>query len=73
MSKSDFDKNGVDQSGTHWMQYAALAFSAFAVYTTWAYYNDASFHYFVVKIFKFLNCNGYNPISYCVMRWKTNY
>ena len=73
MSESDFDKNGLDKSGTHWLQYAALAFSAFAVYTTWAYYNDASFHSFVVKIFKFLNCNGYNPISYCVMRWRTVY
>ena len=71
MSKSNFDKNGVDQSGTHWLQYAALVFSAFAVYTTWAYYNDAGFHYFVLKIFKFLNCNGYNPFSYCVMRWGT--
>ena len=73
MRKSDFDKYGVDHSGTHWMQYAALAFSAFAVYTTWAYYNNISFHYFVIKIFKFLNCSGYNPISYCVMSWKTNY
>ena len=68
MSKSNFDKNGVDQSGTHWLQYAALVFSAFAVYTTWAYYNDPSFHYFVLKIFKFLNCNGYNSLSYCLRR-----
>ena len=73
MSKSEFDKNGVDQFGTHWLQYAALIFSAFAIYTTWAYYNDSSFHYFTVKIFKFLNCKGYNSISYCVMRWKTAY
>ena len=73
MSNSDFDKNGVDQFGTHWLQYVALALSAFAVYITWAYYNDASFHNFVVKIFKFLNCNGYNPFSYCMMRLKTAY
>ena len=73
MTNSDFDKNGVDKSGTHWLQYVALAVSAFAVFTTWAYYNDASFHHFVVKIFKFLNCYGYNPFSYCVMRWKTAY
>ena len=73
MSKSNFDKNGVDQFGTHWLQYASLVFAAFAVYTTWAYYNDPSFNYFVVKIFKFINCNGYNPLSYCVMRWKTIY
>ena len=73
MSNSNFDKNGVDKSGTHWLQYAALAFSAFAIYTTWAYYNDISFHSFVVKIFKFLNCNGYNNLSYCVMRWRTAY
>jgi len=24
MSNSNFDKNGVDNSGTHWLQYAAL-------------------------------------------------
>ena len=68
MSDSDFDKNGVDKSGTHWLQYVALIFSAFAIFTTWAYYNDPSFHFFVLKIFKFLNCNGYNPFSYCLMR-----
>ena len=73
MSKSNFDKNGVDQSGTHWLQYTALGFSALAVYTTWAFYNDPDFHYFVIKLFNFLNCNGFNPLSYCVMRWKTPY
>ena len=73
MSKSDFDNNGIDEFGTHWLQYAALTFSAFALYTTWAYYNDANFHHFVVKIFKFLNCNGYNSISYCIMSWRNLY
>ena len=73
MSNSDFDKNGLDGSGTHWLQYAALAVGAFAIYTTWAYFNDSSFHYFVMKLFKFLNCNGYKSLSYCVMRWKNAY
>ena len=73
MSKSEFDKKGVDHTGTHWLQYVALAFSAFVVYITWAYYNDYNFHYFIVKIFKFLNCNGYNPFSYCIMRWGSAY
>ena len=70
MSKSDFDKNGLDEYGIHWFQYVALVLSAFAIYTTWAYYIDENFHHFVIKIFKFLNCNGYNSISYCIMRWK---
>ena len=73
MSKSDFDNNGIDKSGTHWLQYAALVVSAFAAYTTWAFFNDSNFHYFVIKIFNFLNCNGYNPISYCIMSWKAIY
>ena len=73
MSNSNFDKDGLDQTGTHWLQYAALVVSSLAVYATWAYYNDISFNYFIVKIFKFLNCNGYNPISYCLMSWKTAY
>ena len=71
LSNSDFDKNGVDDSGTHWLQYVALAFSAFAVYTTWAYFFNEDFHYFIIKIFKFLNCNGYNPLSFCIIRYKS--
>ena len=71
MSKSDFDKNGIDESGTHWLQYAALALSAIAVYTTWAYFFNDDFHHFVLKLFKFLNCNGYNPLSFCIRRFKS--
>ena len=51
MSNSSFDKNGLDQSGTHWLQYVALAFSAFAVFTTWAYFYDLSFHHLVIRMF----------------------
>ena len=70
---SGFDKNGIDDSGIHWLQYAALVVTALAIYFVWAFLNDANFHRFVLKIFKFLNCNGYNPLSYCVMRWKVNF
>ena len=73
MSNSNFDKNGVDDSGTHWLQYAAFVVTAFAIYFGWAYFNDANFHHFAVKIFKFLNCNGYNPLSYCLMRWNVDF
>ena len=73
MGKSDFDKNGIDQSGTHWLQYVALLVSALAVYTTWAFYNDAIFHQFIMKIFKFLTCTGYNSVSYCLMHWENAY
>ena len=31
MSNSGFDKNGVDKSGTHWLQYAAFVVTAFAI------------------------------------------
>jgi len=37
MSNSNFDKNGVDKSGTHWLQYAAFAVTAFAIYFGWAF------------------------------------
>ena len=73
MSNSNFDKNGVDKSGIHWLQYAAFVVTAFAIYFGWAFFNDANFHQFSVKIFKFWNCNGYNPLSYCVMRWKVDF
>ena len=36
MSNSNFDKNGVDKYGTHWLQYAAFVVTAFAIYFGWA-------------------------------------
>ena len=57
MSNSNFDKNGVDNSGIHWLQYAAFVVTAFAIYFGWAFFNDANFHHFAIKIFKFCNCN----------------
>jgi len=53
MSNSNFDKNGVDKFGTHWLQYAAFVVTAFAIYFGWAFFNDSNFHQFSVKIFKF--------------------
>ncbi len=73
MSNSNFDKNGLDKSGKHWLQYAAFGVTAFAIYFCWAFFNDASIHNFFVKIFKLWNCYGYNPLSYCVMRWKVDF
>ena len=32
MSNSNFDKNGVDSSGVHWLQYVAFVVTAFAIY-----------------------------------------
>jgi len=52
---SNFDKNGVDESGTHWLQYAAFVITAFSIFFGWAFVNDASFHNFALKIFKLYN------------------
>ena len=73
MSNSNFNKNGVDKSGTHWLQYAAFIVTAFAIYFVWAFFNDASFHSFAVKIFKFWNCIGSNPLDDFVMRWELDF
>ena len=73
MSNSNFDKNGLDESGFHWLQWAALIITCFAVWFGWAFFYDNSVHYLVIKVFKFWNCNGYNPLSYCVMRWKSDF
>ncbi len=50
MSNSNFDKNGVDEFGTHWLQYVAFVVTAFAIYLSWAFCNDAISHHFAVKI-----------------------
>ena len=60
MSNSDFDKNGIDSYGIHWLQYAAFAVSGFAIFTTWAFFYDERFHNFVMNIFKVINCSGFN-------------
>jgi len=44
MSNSNFDKNGLDKSGTHWLQYAAFVVTAFVIYFGWAFFNDVNFH-----------------------------
>ena len=49
MSNSNFDKNGVDRSGKHWLQYAAFVVTAFAMYFGWAFFNDDSVHHLGVK------------------------
>jgi hypothetical protein len=53
MSNFNFDKNGVDESGTHFLQYAEFVVTTFAIDFGWPFYNDANFHHFSVKIFKF--------------------
>ena len=73
MSNSRFDKNGVDNSGTHWLQYAAFVVAGYAIYFGWAFLNDDGFNHFAVKIFKFWNCNGYRPLIYCIMRFKVDF
>ena len=61
MSNYNFDKNGVDKSGTHWLQYTAFVVTAFEIYFGGAFFNDASFHLLAIKLFKFWNCNGITP------------
>ena len=53
MSNSNFDKNGVDKSGMHWLQYAAFLVITFDIYFGGAFFNNANFHHFVEK--KYLN------------------
>ncbi|MDA9701233.1 hypothetical protein N9V02_05220 [Prochlorococcus sp. AH-736-L23] len=60
MSNSDFDKNGLDRYGIHWLQYAAFAVSGFAIFITWAFFYDEGFHNFVMNIFRVINCSGFN-------------
>ena len=60
LSNSDFDKNGLDSYGIHWLQYAAFALSGFAIFTTWAFFFDERFHNFVMNILRVINCSGFN-------------
>ena len=73
MANSNFDKNGVDNSGMPWLQYAPFVAGSFVIYFDWTFFNDASFQHLAIKILKFWNCNGYNPFNYCVMGWKVEF
>ena len=73
MTNSNFDKNGLDKSEIQWLQYIGFVVTTFAIYSCWAFFNDTSFQHFAIKIFKFWNCNGYNPLSYCVMCWEAEF
>ena len=53
MSNSNFDKNGIGKSGTHWLHYAAFVVSALTIVFGWAFLNDVNFHQFAIKIFNF--------------------
>ena len=48
MSNSNSDKNGVDESGTHWLQYAAFVVNVFVIYFGWLFLNDVNFQHFAV-------------------------
>ncbi len=37
MSNTNFDKNSVDDFGTHRLQYAAFVMTAFVIYFGWAF------------------------------------
>ena len=60
MSNSNFDKNGIDSTGTHWYQYLALGFTILFVILIWLYFRDYNFQLFVQKVFKIINCSGFN-------------
>ena len=60
LSNSDFDKNGLDSYGIHWLQYVAFAISCFAILLTWAFFYDETFHNFIMNIIRFINCSGFN-------------
>ena len=60
MSNSGFDKNGLDKTGTHWLQYAAFSFASIAIFITWAFFFDYKFHNFVLNILRVIDCSGFN-------------
>ena len=60
LSNSDFDKNGIDSYGIHWLQYVAFAVSGFAIFTIWAFFFDEKFHNLIMNIFRIINCSGFN-------------
>ena len=49
MSNTNFDKDGIDKSRMHWLQYVAFVLTAFAIYFGWTFFNNANYHHFAEK------------------------
>ncbi len=60
MGNPNFDKNGLDGTGTHWFQYLAFGFTLFFFLIIWLYFRDYNFQLFIENIFKVLNCSSFN-------------
>ena len=56
MSNSNFDKNGLDNSETHWLQYAEFVSTAFAFYFWMGFFNAANF----ITLLQKFSSYGYN-------------
>ena len=73
MSSSNFDKNGVNSSGLHWLQYASFVKTAFTIYFGWFFFNDANFHHFAEKYSSSGIAMDITPLNYFLMRWKVDF
>ncbi len=60
MSNSNFNKNGLDDSGTHWLQYLAFGITIILFLSIWLYFRDPNYQNFINNIFKIINCSGFN-------------
>tara|TARA_Y100001978_G_scaffold182819_1_gene179950 strand:+ start:460 stop:654 length:195 start_codon:yes stop_codon:yes gene_type:complete len=60
LTKSEFDKSGVDPVGIHWGQYLALTFSSLLILVISLYKAIPNFKNFILEIIWFLNCSGFN-------------
>ena len=60
LSKSDFDKDGLDPLGIHWGQYLALTFSSLLIFSISLYECIPSFKSLILNIIWFINCSGLN-------------
>ena len=60
MIKINFDNNGLDNYGFHWLQYLAFGFTILFVILIWLYFRDCNFQVFVKSIFRVINCSSFN-------------
>ena len=44
MSNSNFDKNGLDGLGFHWLQWTDIFISCFSIWFGWTFFNNHNVH-----------------------------
>ena len=60
MALKDFDKNGLDVIGVHWMQYLSMTLVSLLIFFIGLDKSSPDFHHLILALLFKLQCSGFN-------------